>query len=300
MYCKHCGSRIDNDKAEVCIKCGVKIDSLDPPNYCPNCGTTLESTDEEICHSCGNPVSSTISAIKNCGWKTGELKSVTEFIINRDSVDRKLGFFLLMMLPTIVIACILSYIFPAYNELHVFSVMNSIVQPIISMLIISFFTVAFYNFVWKAISTGRAEVSFKFNKTLYLYLILLSILNTIIDTFFNFFHGLIVSNTLSGKDVLTGLILSLIHLIIIVIIMIITLPILYLIVSRNYSLGKAIKVGIKLGFKYFWKFFILILSFIPLLLLCGITFGILLIFKGTYFYATQFVLLEKICIEENL
>lgn len=301
MYCKHCGSEIENDKAEICVKCGVKVDSLDPPNYCPNCGVTLESTDEEVCHSCGNPISSTISAIKNCGWKTRELKSVSKFIVNRESVDRKLGFFLLMMLPMILITIILDFIFPTYNIMDGFSIISTLIKPFVTLLLTTIFTVVFYNFIWKAIKTGQSELSFKFNKKLYLFLVLFSIVVSIISGIFSFFYALsFIKVLLLGESVLPLILAFIIYLIVLIIISTIQLPMAYLIVSRNYTLGKAIKVGGKLGFKYFWKILVLSLSFIPLAILCIITIFILFIFKGTYMTATEFILLEKICQEENL
>lgn len=49
MYCKNCGSEMDNNAA-VCVKCGVA--SGNGSSYCPNCGqATMPGAN--ACTSCG-------------------------------------------------------------------------------------------------------------------------------------------------------------------------------------------------------------------------------------------------------
>lgn len=49
MYCRHCGAEIA-DKAEICVKCGVK--PMNAENYCWSCGTKT-SENQELCIKCG-------------------------------------------------------------------------------------------------------------------------------------------------------------------------------------------------------------------------------------------------------
>lgn len=49
MYCRNCGSEVD-DKAEICVHCGVRVTNGD--SYCQNCGA--ETTEkQEMCIKCG-------------------------------------------------------------------------------------------------------------------------------------------------------------------------------------------------------------------------------------------------------
>jgi TM2 domain-containing membrane protein YozV len=49
MYCRNCGSQID-DKAIVCVKCGVP--PLSEKKHCQNCGADT-SPNQVICTKCG-------------------------------------------------------------------------------------------------------------------------------------------------------------------------------------------------------------------------------------------------------
>lgn len=49
MYCRNCGATLD-DKAEFCIKCGVR--PLSANAYCQECGTET-TAQQEICVKCG-------------------------------------------------------------------------------------------------------------------------------------------------------------------------------------------------------------------------------------------------------
>lgn len=50
MYCRECGEKYSNDKAVICIKCGIKRDKGN--NYCPECGKPVNSK-SDVCLSCG-------------------------------------------------------------------------------------------------------------------------------------------------------------------------------------------------------------------------------------------------------
>jgi TM2 domain-containing membrane protein YozV/ribosomal protein L40E len=49
MYCKNCGSEMDN-QAVVCIKCGVSKETGN--KYCFNCGTST-NPEANVCINCG-------------------------------------------------------------------------------------------------------------------------------------------------------------------------------------------------------------------------------------------------------
>lgn len=55
MYCKNCGNQID-DKAAVCVKCGVKT----------GVGTSF-------CHNCGNPTQAGADVCTSCGVKLNNI-----------------------------------------------------------------------------------------------------------------------------------------------------------------------------------------------------------------------------------
>jgi len=51
MYCRECGEKYLNDKAVICVKCGVERDN--GRNYCPECGESIPNPKAEVCLKCG-------------------------------------------------------------------------------------------------------------------------------------------------------------------------------------------------------------------------------------------------------
>lgn len=51
MYCRECGEKYLNEKAVICVKCGVEKGK--GKNYCPECGNTIPNPKQEVCLSCG-------------------------------------------------------------------------------------------------------------------------------------------------------------------------------------------------------------------------------------------------------
>jgi len=51
MYCRECGEKYLNDKAVICVKCGVERDK--GRNYCPECGESVPNSKSEVCLKCG-------------------------------------------------------------------------------------------------------------------------------------------------------------------------------------------------------------------------------------------------------
>lgn len=49
MYCRECGNEV-NDKAEICINCGVR--PLNGNNFCQACGAETRK-EQEFCIKCG-------------------------------------------------------------------------------------------------------------------------------------------------------------------------------------------------------------------------------------------------------
>ena len=52
MFCKNCGSKLDDD-AIFCTNCGIKISDITIVKYCKNCGNAVEE-DAVFCTSCGS------------------------------------------------------------------------------------------------------------------------------------------------------------------------------------------------------------------------------------------------------
>ena len=55
MYCGNCGEQID-DNAAVCVKCGVKVGTVN--RFCKNCGNPLADT-ATYCTNCGSAAKDT-------------------------------------------------------------------------------------------------------------------------------------------------------------------------------------------------------------------------------------------------
>lgn len=51
MYCRECGEALINEKAVICVKCGISKGQGN--NYCPECGQIVKSKDAEVCLNCG-------------------------------------------------------------------------------------------------------------------------------------------------------------------------------------------------------------------------------------------------------
>lgn len=51
MYCRECGEMYFNDKAVICVKCGVEKGK--GKKYCPECGNSIPNPKSEVCLSCG-------------------------------------------------------------------------------------------------------------------------------------------------------------------------------------------------------------------------------------------------------
>lgn len=51
MHCRECGEKYLNDKAVICIKCGVEKGR--GHKYCPECGETVPNPRAEVCLKCG-------------------------------------------------------------------------------------------------------------------------------------------------------------------------------------------------------------------------------------------------------
>mgnify|MGYP002859607148 CR=1 FL=1 len=54
MFCKNCGSKLDDD-AIFCMNCGVKIADDSSSKYCFHCGNEIES-DAVFCANCGSKI----------------------------------------------------------------------------------------------------------------------------------------------------------------------------------------------------------------------------------------------------
>ncbi len=46
MYCRQCGQEITNERAVICVKCGVKKGQGE--NFCPDCGVEVKIKCAEV------------------------------------------------------------------------------------------------------------------------------------------------------------------------------------------------------------------------------------------------------------
>lgn len=63
MYCRECGEKITNEKAEICVKCGTSKPKGE--NYCPDCGVEVKNKGAEVCLRCGIRLKGTTNIFAN-------------------------------------------------------------------------------------------------------------------------------------------------------------------------------------------------------------------------------------------
>ena len=77
MYCRNCGSEID-EKAAICVKCGFS-----------------NGTGEKFCSHCGSPVTNGAAVCMNCGFQIKESEPVVDLSNSKSKMTAGLlGIFL--------------------------------------------------------------------------------------------------------------------------------------------------------------------------------------------------------------
>ncbi|MGL5415403.1 MAG: zinc-ribbon domain-containing protein [Clostridium sp.] len=290
MFCRKCGHELSNE-ALVCPKCTEPTDSIDNLNYCKNCGAKTEEG-QTICSNCGASV--TKFGLETSGWRTRDIKAMAKKMAIREDVRGNMNFNILYLIPLIIITGFIVFLSSITNPYSIFE--NALIR-IIESVLISIFA---YNVIAKTATTiknGSAKFNFEFNVAKWIpFLIITAILGLITG----------VQLALSNIDALLAWVgeghygfIIFILIILLFIVAIIGPFIYYVSVARDFDTLTTFKVGIKYGFKNFGKLLVLDLSFIPLVLLVGITFGILIFWKGYYIMLSGSVLFEKILLKEG-
>lgn len=211
-------------------------------------------------------------------YRTSKLKEISKELVNGENVKKNTIVGILLYVPFIVMTFLLSSI----SILTGLNASGIIYQTAIEIVMAAFVSL-YYMQVGNIIKNKIAKIDFQVNTKLFLIIfIVLEILTIIRILFLQGNVGLLIGEIIS------------------IIIGTIFLPVYYLIINRNYSIQNAVNVGIPLGFKYFFRILWLEITFIPWMLLIGITFGVVGIFKLTYIKTTLYLLVEKILQENNL
>lgn len=216
--------------------------------------------------------------LRDKSYRTSELKSISEKLVQGENVNKNAIVGILIYVPVIVTSLILSTIFLGTGLLGQGTIYQTIIEIVMTACLSLFFVQ-----IGNIVKNGVGRVSFAINIKLFLLMFIIAEVELIVRALF--VHGQLA---------------SFIMFIVSIIISAIIFPVYYLIINRDYSIEKAIIVGIPLGIKYFFRIIWLWITFIPWMILIGITFGIVGIFKLTYIQTTMFLLLEKILQENNL
>ncbi|WP_297633747.1 DUF975 family protein [uncultured Clostridium sp.] len=211
-------------------------------------------------------------------YRTSKLKEISKELVSGENVKKNTIVGVLLYIPFIVMTFLLS-------SISILTGLNSdgIIYLTAIEIVMAAFTSLYYMQVGNIIKNKVAKIDFQVNTKLFLIMfIVLEVLTVIKILFLQGNVGVLIAEIIS------------------VIVAVIFLPVYYLIINRDYSIQNAVNVGVSLGFKYFFKILWLEITFIPWMLLIGITFGIVGIFKLTYIKTTLYLLVEKILQENNL
>ena len=207
-------------------------------------------------------------------FKISVRKAEAKKIVKQKGVRKNLIALKLMFVPLLVasiVMTVLTLIIPASFTLTILM--------IIQLLCYSAFTYASA----KIINSGDGSAKFEFHSQLFSVFIFIDLVLSVIS--------MVTGNSLFG--IIFGIVLSILF-------MIVSIPIIFLSALRNYPMMPAISKGFILGNEYFWPLLKMVISFIPLFILCSITFGIVFIFKGTYMVTSFGVLCRDIFEKESL
>lgn len=287
MYCKNCGKLL-NDKAIMCTDCNTKVG--DGSNYCGECGEEIKNTDLSYCSKCGCSINLSINSksIKDCSTK--ELKDESKKIITNPAVHAKSVFVVAFAIPFGIFYFIYRYLL--YKQM--------VVEPVTGFILGVIFAIPFsyvsYNLACRTkdgFDGKKVDIKFEFNVKQWLPIFIVIALQYGIVGVTQALDFTVRVDSLLGIPTPLTVILPLID--IAVMLLILPLNVVYYVsLNRNKGVIGTIVYSYKVGFKYYWQILKLELSFIPLLFLIGITFGILFIWKGYYMYLTNYNLAHKL------
>ena len=287
MYCKNCGKLL-NDKAIICTSCNTKVG--DGNQYCAECGEEVKNKDLPYCLNCGCPLNLSLNSksVKDCSTK--ELKDESKKIISNPAVHAKSVFVVAFAIPFGIFYLIYKYLL--YEQI--------MVKPVTGFILGVIFAIPFsyicYNLICRTkdgFDNKKVDIKFEFNAKQWLPIFIVMALQYGILGVTQALNFTIKVDSLLGISTPLMVIVPLVELA--VLLLLIPLDIVYYVsVNRNKGAIGTIIYSYKIGFRYYWQILKLELSFIPLMLLIGITFGILLIWKGYYLYLTNYNLAHKL------
>lgn len=292
MYCCHCGKERDLNEKDICTSCGVPFSDERAIRFCEHCGNHI-SEDTEVCSNCGSNL--LVPILKDTSYKCSAIKAISSELVNNKNVNKKLIYGVFYLLPSLIISGIVS------SLLHIFA--SSSTSLLISYVLTCIVSAIFGSYILlkvvEVIKTGKAKWNFKIHTTLNISMFVLSFVIGGINLLLSLFLTPNIQ-LLSTGNLLFFELINIIILIIFCFIYWFFFFGLYIYESRNFPLMESIKLGFKYGFKSLDKLIVLGVSFIPLFLLCCITFGILFIWKGFYIVTTGGLLMEKVLQDNNI
>lgn len=294
MYCCHCGKEREENEKELCKNCGIPFSDERAIRYCEHCGGHI-TENAEVCVNCGSNL--LIPLLKDTSYKCNDIKGTANKLVNNRNVNKKIIYGVFYLLPFIVIMVLAGNILSLDTTIS--TTLTKFIAYLLECLIIAIFGGYILLKVVEVIKTGKAKWNFTINIKLSIGLFLVTFIAGGINILLTLFVQPDISLLTAGNALFLGL-LRLVILLILGCVQLFFFIGFYIYVSRNLKLSKSIKLGWKYGLQNLGKIIILGLSFIPLFLLCSITFGILLIWKGFYIATTGGLLIEKILQDNNI
>ena len=283
MYCKNCGKKI-SDKALECPACGTSVGNSN--SYCQECGAEIIDDTKSYCRNCGCPTNGNFILKPREDTRTGTLKRDVKELLDNPNIHHKSVYTFSFLIPTIVVMAIYNYI------MKYFYITSPIVTFILGIILSIPTSYLFYNLSCRekeAVNNQNTKFKFTFSIKQWLPIFIVVAIQYALN-------GIIHVLTLKANiDAILG-IPTILHIILpiaslIVYLAIIPLPVvIFIALNKNMSVIETIVYGYKVGLKNYWQLLKLQLSFIPLIFLCAITLGILLIWKGFYISTTLYVL----------
>ena len=292
MYCCHCGKERVEGKTDVCQGCGVPFSDNRAVRFCEHCGNHIIEG-AEVCVNCGSNL--LVPLLKDTSYKCSDMKAAAERLVNNRNVDKKMIYGLFYLLPLCVVMLIIGNITSMNHNFIQGKIMGYIVGTIVTAVCGGYVLLK----TVEVIKTGKAKWTFKFDAKLSLAMLIVALVVGGINLLFT----LLVKPDINLLHANNALLIELINFILLIVMAFVQWFFFfsfYIYLTRKLPMGESIKLGWKYGFKNLGRIILLGLSFIPLFILCCITFGILFIWKGFYISTTASILMEKVLQDNNI